>query len=146
MPLRIGIARCGAAAGRRSARESKPWAVPGSGLPQPPAEAHLYAAFDRLQFRLGCPAITRRIISPIICSTSVGWALRGWSQDSAGAREAMPTPRRCSYSTTPTRSTRLRLIRSRAATVTVSPRRSLVSSWVQPGRSLTGTEPELPTS
>ena len=49
-------------------------------------------------------AITRRIISPIICSTSVVWALSGWSQDSAGAREARPTPRRCSDSTTPTRS------------------------------------------
>ena len=41
---------------------------------------------------------------PDRCSTSVGWALRGWSQDSAGAREAMPTPRRCSDSTTPTKS------------------------------------------
>ena len=50
-------------------------------------------------------AITRRMISPIICSTSVGSAPRGWSQDSEGAREAMPTPRRRSDSTTAASST-----------------------------------------
>ena len=57
-----------------------------------PPTPHRHAAFDRLQLRLGRQAITLRIISPIICSTSAGWALRGWSQDSDGASEEMPTP------------------------------------------------------
>lgn len=44
-------------------------------------------------------AITRRMLSPIICSTSVWRVLRGLSQDSDGAGEAMPTPHRCRDST-----------------------------------------------
>ena len=94
--LRIGIARCGATARwRLSDRRSVPWKRPSSAV------------------RLTPPAIRR-----LIDSSGAEGAARGLGW----AREAMPTPRRCSDSTTAARSTRLRLIRSRAVPVRVSPR------------------------
>ena len=127
---------------RRSSRMAAVWSgVKARGRPGnlPSSAARLTpAAMRRLidsSSACAAQAITRSTISPIIRSTSVGWAPRGWSQDSAGAREAMPTPRRCRDSTMATSSTRLRLIRSRAATVRVSPRSRRASRPVHPGRS-----------
>ena len=97
--LRIGIARCGATARwRLSDRRSVPWKRPSSAV------------------RLTPPAIRRLIGSSSACCAEGAARGLGWT------REAMLTPRRCSDSTTAARSTRLRVIRSGAVTVRVSPR------------------------